>query len=130
LLTRSEAYLGAGRIHEATKLAQRALDLSRKHQERGSQAHCLLLLGDIASHRDPPDTGAAEDHYRQAMALAEELGMRPLVAHCHLGLGRLYRQAGSRQQAQERLTTARTMFRDMDMRFWLDKAELEMKELG
>jgi len=56
--------------------------------------------------------------------------MPPLVAHCHLGLGRLYRQAGNRQQGQEHLTTAGTMFRDMDMRFWLDKAELELKELG
>lgn len=56
--------------------------------------------------------------------------MPPLVAHCHLGLGELYRRAGNRQQAREHLTTARTMFQAMDMRFWLDKAEMEIKELG
>ena len=64
------------------------------------------------------------------MALAEELGMRPLVAHCHLGLGKLYRRTGQQEQAQEHLTTATTMYREMDMRFWLEQAEAETKELG
>ena len=64
------------------------------------------------------------------MALAEELGMRPLVAHCHLGLGRLYRRTGKREQAQEHLTTATTMFREMDMRFWLEQAEVKSRDLG
>jgi hypothetical protein len=65
----------------------------------------------------------AEDHYQEALALAKELGMRPLVAHCHLGLGKLNRRMGKRHQAQEHLATAITMFREMDMRFWLEKAE-------
>ena len=56
--------------------------------------------------------------------------MRPLVAHCHLGLGKLYRRTGKREQAHEHLTTATTMYREMDMRFWLEKAETEMKERG
>ena len=47
--------------------------------------------------------------------------MRPLVAHCHLGLGALYRQAGKRDLAREHFTAARTMYREMDMRFWLEK---------
>ena len=55
--------------------------------------------------------------------------MRPLVAHCHLGLGKLYRRAGQLQEAQEHLTTATTMYHEMDMRFWLDQAEAEMREL-
>ena len=63
------------------------------------------------------------------MTLAEELGMRPLVAHCHLGLGKLYRSTGRWPQAQEHLTTATTLFREMDMRFWLEQAESELKEL-
>ena len=74
-------------------------------------------------HRDPPEVGKAEDSYRQAIALAEDLGMRPLLAHCHLGLGKLYRWAGNRQQAEDHLITATTMYRDMDMRFWLVQAE-------
>ena len=77
-----------------------------------------------------PDVATAEAHYGTAMALASELEMRPLVAHCHLGLGRLYRQTGKREQAHEHLTTATTMYREMDMRFWLQKAEKEMSQLG
>jgi hypothetical protein len=64
------------------------------------------------------------------MALASELEMRPLVAHCHLGLGTLYRRIGNREQPHERLTTATTMYRDLDMQFWLQKAETEMRQLG
>jgi len=54
--------------------------------------------------------------------------MRPLVAHCHLGLGKLYGRTGKREQARERLSTATTMYREMDMRFWLEQAEAEMAE--
>jgi len=61
--------------------------------------------------------------------LRGELGMRPLVAHCHLGLGKLYRRTGKPEQAHEHLTTATTMYREMDMRFWLEKAEAEKMEL-
>ena len=65
----------------------------------------------------------AEAHYGAAVALASELGMRPLVAHCHLGVGKLYRRTGDRAKAEEHLTTAATMYREMDMHFWLEKAE-------
>jgi hypothetical protein len=64
-------------------------------------------------------------YYREALALAEPRGMRPLVAHCHLGLGKLSRRTGKREQAQEHLSTATTMYREMDMRFWLETAEKE-----
>ncbi len=57
------------------------------------------------------------------MTLADELGMRPLLAHCHLGLGKLFRQTGDHAKAQECLATAAAMYREMDMRFWLEKAE-------
>jgi hypothetical protein len=63
------------------------------------------------------------------MALASELGMRPLVTHCHLGLGKLYRRTGQRDQAHEHLTIATTMYRGMDMPFWLEQAEEEMRAL-
>jgi hypothetical protein len=58
-----------------------------------------------------------------------ELGMRPLVAHCHLGLGKLYRRTDKREQAQVHLTTAATMYREMGMTYWLEKAEAEMQGL-
>ena len=90
----------------------------------------LRLLGEIHSQETPPDDGRAEAWYRQAMTLADHLGMRPLVAHCHLGLGTLYRRAGEREQARENLTTATTMYREMGMTYWLEKAETEMQELA
>jgi tetratricopeptide (TPR) repeat protein len=110
-------------LEEAHAHAERALALAHAHQERGNEAHALRLLGEIHSHRDPPEGEEAERRYRQAMALATELEMRPLLAHCHLGLGQLYRQAGSRQEAKDHLTTAATMYREMDMRFWLEQVE-------
>jgi len=82
------------------------------------------LLGDIATHPDRFDAQRGEAHYRQALALAEERRMRPLVAHCHFGLGRLFRRTGKLQPAREHLTTATTMYRDMDMRFCLEQVEV------
>ena len=90
----SEAYLLVGRIDDAINLAQQALEFARAHQERGHQAWALRLLGEIATRREPPDVDQAGDHYHQALALASELGMRPLAAHCHRGLGTLCLQMG------------------------------------
>jgi tetratricopeptide (TPR) repeat protein len=126
----SEAYLLAGREADARAAAERALGLARQHKEKGNEAYTLRLLGEIAAREDPLDIGKAEDHYRQALALAEELGVRPLIAHCHVGLGKLYRQARIQQQAREHLITATAMMREMEMGIWLDKAEAELKELG
>ncbi len=122
----SQGYLLAGRIEDAMRVAESVLELTRERKERGSEARALWLLGEIASHQDRREVEKAEDHYREAIALAEELGMRPLVAHCHLGLGRLYRRIGKRQQSQEHLSTATAMYREMDMRFWLAQAEAIM----
>jgi class 3 adenylate cyclase/tetratricopeptide (TPR) repeat protein len=124
----SEAYLLAGRMGDASRLAERALSLSRDRKERGYEAWASRLLGEIASRPDAPDVQTAENHYRQAMALANELGMRPLLAHCHLGLGKLCLRIGKRQEAQQHLAAAAMMFREMDMRFWLEKAEVGLAE--
>jgi Flp pilus assembly protein TadD len=107
----------------------RALELARAHQERGHQAYTLRLLGDIAAHRQPPEVEHAEAHYRQALALAEELGMRPLQAHCHHGLGTLYAKIGQREQARAELTTAIDLYRAMDMTFWLPQAEAVLAQV-
>jgi len=126
----SEAYLLAGRADDALSLAERALHLSRTHQEQGNEAWVLRLLGEIAAHHDPEDAAKTEDYYRQAMGLADKLEMRPLAAHCHLGLGKLFHHTGDRAKAQEYLTTAATMYREMDMGFWLAQAEGALKEPG
>ncbi len=121
------ACLLLGRLDEARRLGDRAVESSPR--QPGFAAHALHLLGDIATRPDRFDAESGEAHYRQALALAEPRSMRPLVAHCHLGLGKLYRRTGKRKQAQEHLTTATTMFREMGMRFWLEQAEAELKEL-
>jgi tetratricopeptide (TPR) repeat protein len=115
------ACLLLGRLDEARYLADRAVESSPS--QRGFAAHAQHLLGDIATHPDRFDAESGEGHYRQALALAEPCGMRPLIAHCHLGLGKLYRRTGKEDQAREHLTTATTMYREMDMRFWLEQAE-------
>ena len=90
------AALLLGRLDEARRLGDRAVESSPGHH--GFAAHALHLLGDIATHPDRFDAESGEAHYRQALALAEPRGMRPLVAHCHLGLGKLYRRTGKRQR--------------------------------
>ena len=118
-----EAQVLAGHLEEAHALAERTLALARERQERGHQVYTLRLLGDIAARRDPPDADQATVHYCQALTLAEELGMRPLIAHCHLGLGTLYSRIGRREQARTALSTALTLLQSMGMTFWLPQAE-------
>jgi tetratricopeptide (TPR) repeat protein len=124
----SEVCRLAGRGEEAWQHACQALDLARQQKARGDEALALHQLGVVHAHADPPDATQAEAHYQQALALAEELGMRPLVAHCHYGLGRLYRQTGQREQARTTLTTAIDLYRDMDMAFWLPQAEAALAQ--
>ncbi len=121
------ACLMLGRLDEAKRLGDRAVESSP--QQPAYAAYGLHLLGDVAIHPDRFDAESGEAYYRQALALAEPRGMRPLVAHCHLGLAKLSRRNGKRDQAREHLTTATTMYHEMDMRFWLEQAEAELKPL-
>jgi class 3 adenylate cyclase/tetratricopeptide (TPR) repeat protein len=119
----SEGYLTAGRVAEARRLATRALDLAVEHKGRGQEAWALRLLGEIDAHHDAPDSAAAERNYGQAMALAEQLGMRPLTAHCHASLATLHRRAGEPRKAAGHLTEAMAIYRDLRMTYWSDKAD-------
>jgi tetratricopeptide (TPR) repeat protein len=112
-----------GHSDEARRLGDRAVEFSPHHP--GFAAHALHLLGEIASYPDRFDAERGEAHYGEALKLAEPRGMRPLVAHCHLGLGTLYRRMGERGRAAEHFTTARALYREMDMRFWLEKVRPE-----
>ena len=118
-----EAVLLMGRTEEALHHARCALEVSRAQQERGHEAYVLRLLAEIAAHQEPLDVEAAAAAYRLALGLTEELGMRPLTAQCHLGLGRLGLRAGQGQLAEAHLTAASAMFREMGMSRWLEKAE-------
>src|SRR5262245_2028712 len=123
-----EAYLSGGRVDEAIDLARQALDCARRHKERGNEAWSLRLLGEITAH---PGVlmDDAPDHYRDAMRLAGELGMRPLLAHCHLGLGLRHGRAGRPAVSEEHLTTAAASFRAMGMLFWATTSDAALKRL-
>ena len=116
-----EACLMSGRHAEAKAHAERALKITRERGERGAEAWALRLTGDIAAAG--ADQPAAVSAYRAAMDIAEQFGMRPLLAHCHLGLGRLHKRAGEQEAARTHLVTALHLYRDMDMRHWLPQAE-------
>jgi tetratricopeptide (TPR) repeat protein len=122
------ACLLLGRLDEARRLSVRAVECSR-HQP-GFTAHALHLLGDIATDPDRFDAESGAAHYGEALALARRRGMRPLVAHCHFGLGKLYNRTGNTKHARENLTTATTMYREMDMRFWIKQGEEELTNSG
>jgi hypothetical protein len=124
-----EAHLLAGRVEEASEFGNRGLVLARERGERGHEACAHFLLGETASHPKCQRVPAAEAYYATSTALAVELGMRPLLAHCRFSVGKLYGRAGD-ARATEHLTTATNLFREMGMRFWLEKAEAEMQALA
>ena len=129
-LTRcSEVCRLAGRYDEAWQHARQALDLARQQKARGIEARALYQLGAVRAHADPPDVAQAEAYYQQALALAEALGMCPLQAHCHCGLGMLYAKTGQAEPARAALATAIALYRDMDMTFWLPQAEAALAQV-
>jgi sugar phosphate isomerase/epimerase len=111
-------------------MGRRALELAEFSGERGFEAEACHVLARTAAEGEDPELDAAHLHYERAAALAAELGMRPLVAHCHLGLGTLYRRTGDGAKAQQHLLIATGMYRDMDMGVWLEKAEVTLKNLA
>ena len=124
-----EACLSAGQVDEASTVAQRALALATERGQRGDAAAALHVLGE-ATARGALDIDKAEHHYLAAIALAEELEMRPLLGRCHLGIGRLYLGTGDRDRAADHLLAAKRLFSAMDMQLWLRQAASSMSELG
>jgi tetratricopeptide (TPR) repeat protein len=122
------ACLVLGRVGEARRLATLALESASARTDFVPDT--LQLLGDIATHPGRFDAETGEAHYHRALTLAEPRGMRPLVAHCHFGLGKLCARTGRREQATEHLGTAAAMYRDMDMRGWLGHAVAESSRLA
>ena len=124
-----EPYLYIGHLADANTHTEQALKRSRKIKQRGIEARALWLLGEIAMHRDPVDIEQAAIHYQQGLTLTEELGMRPLQAHCHRSLGTLYSQTRQSEQARAKLSTAIEMYRDMEMTFWLPETEAALAQV-
>jgi tetratricopeptide (TPR) repeat protein len=121
-------YLLLGRLDDARRLGDRSVESA--HRQPGFAAHALHLLGDIAAHPGRFDAESSATHYRRALNLAQMHGMRPLVAHCHLGLGTLCQRVGEPERAREHLTTAATMYREMGMNFWLEQTRIGLSDPG
>jgi tetratricopeptide (TPR) repeat protein len=126
----SEAYLRAGRIDEAASHAGRALEFSRNHQERGREAWILRQLGKIHARRNPADVDRIELYYRQALNQANELNMRPLIAHCHLSLGELYARINQSVKAEKELSAAIELYSLMGMTAGLRETEIALAQIS
>jgi tetratricopeptide (TPR) repeat protein len=124
----AEAYLADGRPDEALEVAWGGVGLASEQGKRGFLGWQLHALAQVQAWRTPADLDAAATHYCEAMTLAEELKMRPLQAHCHLGLGKLYRRIGRPDEARAELATAVAILREMGMAYWLPEAERELAE--
>jgi tetratricopeptide (TPR) repeat protein len=118
----AEGLLVAGRLDEALAEAERGREVGVDSGERRADATYHHLAGVIAARRDPPLADVAEEHFRRGLTLADELGIRPIRAHCHLELGTLYRDVRRRERAGEELTTARAMYDEMGMHDALTRA--------
>ena len=127
IVEHGECFLALGRTEEASTLAHAALDQARQVGERGNEARALAFLGTVEARHAGAEGSRASEHYDQAMALAEELGMRPLVARCQLDAGRLWLAAGHRASAREHLERAAATFRELDMSCWLTQAESALR---
>jgi tetratricopeptide (TPR) repeat protein len=126
LIRFAEACLLAGRVAEAHMHAGAALARTSERGDRGYEARALRLLGAVAAHSEFLDVGHSEARYREAITLAAELGMRPLQARCHAGLGMLHRRSGSARSASQHLGIAARMFRELEMTFWLEQMDAEL----
>jgi ATP/maltotriose-dependent transcriptional regulator MalT len=118
----ASTYVAAGCFEEARTELQHGLTAATQRNARGYRAPLLRLEAEVLGQQD---TAGVHARLVEALALAVELGMRPEVAHCHLGLGKLFRRAGKLEQAREHLTSATAMYREMDMAFWRAQAEAE-----
>jgi class 3 adenylate cyclase/DNA-binding winged helix-turn-helix (wHTH) protein/tetratricopeptide (TPR) repeat protein len=126
----SEACLLAGHVDKANASGELALNLAHENKEKGHYAWALRLQGELAAHGVSPDITLASAQYNHAISLASQLGMRPLVARCHFGLGNLYHRADNREQARQQLETAAAMFQHMGMTYWLGQVEAKLRQLG
>jgi class 3 adenylate cyclase/tetratricopeptide (TPR) repeat protein len=126
----AEAWLWIGQAADAASLCAIGLQEARQNEARGEEALALRLLGEVAARSEPPEIEQAESYYHQALSLADALQMRPVLAHCHLGLGTLYQHVGSDEQARAELATAAEMYGAMEMPFWSDRAAAALRQIA
>jgi DNA-binding SARP family transcriptional activator len=126
----SEVSLTVGRLADARDLARQTLLLARERSERATELYALQLSAAVAAHPAAFNHPLAEASYRDALALADALGLRPSAARCHLGLGKLCLRVGARKKGRQHLAHALAMFREMDMRSSVEQAETELRDVG
>jgi tetratricopeptide (TPR) repeat protein len=124
------AYRQSGRLDDALHTAERAVRMARDYHERGFEGIAMCELGDVVAAAENPDVARAEEHYRQALTISEDLGMRPVQAHTHLSLGKLYRRAGRPHEARAELNVAIDLYLSMEMTHWLPEAEAELAQVN
>jgi tetratricopeptide (TPR) repeat protein len=126
----ANVYLLAGRRDDAHTTALRALDLARRYYEKGPEAWALYLIAESEERSDAAAAERVAQDYLTALRRSEELGMRPLSAHCHLGLGQLNATLGDAQNARTHLECALGLYREMGMQHWPEQAEASLHALG
>jgi len=122
-----QAYLQAGRRDDAKRAARAAIKQATEHGERAFRSRAVWVQGAVALEAD--DTAAAAEHFGQVLSMATALDMRPLVARCHLALAITHRAAREEEAARRELDVASTMFREMAMTYWIERAERERRLL-
>jgi tetratricopeptide (TPR) repeat protein len=125
----ANSYLLAGRYQDALEAARDALELARRYHERGPEAWALYLIAASTAKFEQEERKEILDGYLAALHLAQELEMRPLVAHCHLGMGQLHQRLGRLSEARAEFSQATELYRQMDMQFYLKQAEVELNAL-
>ncbi|WP_257187583.1 MULTISPECIES: ATP-binding protein [unclassified Bradyrhizobium] len=113
----SEAYLVSDRVVDALVASNRALDLARTHEERANEAYALRMLGEVELRRG--NLRDAKDRFAKAIAVARELTMLPLEAHCHKGLASIFEEEGLTSDAELHRGASNSLVRAMGMRFWV-----------
>jgi len=119
-----EVHLLAGDALTANGCAAKALRLATEQKERGNVVYATRLFAAIRASEQPGSPEVAA-HYREALQLARELGMRPLIAHCHTGLAQHYARVSAGRQARQHRAAAAALYRAMGMSYWLGQLEME-----
>jgi tetratricopeptide (TPR) repeat protein len=120
----AEGYRLAGRGDDARAYASQALAAAREREERGYAAYALKVLGDLWGLDDSDaQLDAAQECLGESLALADAMSMGPLSAHVHAALARLYQRRGRSSHAKDHATRAASLYRELQMPFWLERAE-------
>jgi tetratricopeptide (TPR) repeat protein len=126
----AEAYLASGKIDQARRLGETALELCRNHNQQGYEAEVLYSLGTIYAAGTPAEAEHGGSCYQDALAKATDLRMRALIARCRLSLAELCWKREERELAREHLNSAAAMFSEMNMQFWLKKTDAVQSQIS